>query len=149
MMNQQVASGLECYVKTIDETMRTLDFSSESILRTSGSAFWPTAVLSLSHKTPPFGRGIAVSSDVGRTVMSDSRTANPILRDVATSVLNGSQFLDFHVDSHHHGGPVAGERFFFVKTNKARLGDDLEQLQRISGIFNVTVEQTKTGSEVR
>ncbi|CAG0923565.1 unnamed protein product, partial [Notodromas monacha] len=151
--NFEVGSGLDCFIRTIDANLRTLDFSPVSSIRASSPLFWPAKLPSLAHKSPPFGRGITVSNEAGRAVIADVRSANAILRDVVTSVLNNSHFLDFHVNA----GPV--ERFYFVKTNVARLDDvnlhhhgnsklNLEQLRRIIGVFTVNAEKTKTGSEV-
>lgn len=61
----------------------------------------------------PFGEGLLVSSVEGRAMVTATAQANPIFRDVLTSVFNNSLLLDITLTTHNT------HVFYFVKV---RLG---------------------------
>lgn len=68
----------------------------------------------------------------GRALVSVIDSANSVIQDVVSSVFNSSHFLDLHFTI--HGQDV----FYFVKDNVLKLRDDLDELKRLGGLFNVT-----------
>lgn len=57
----------------------------------------------------PFGEGLLVSSVQGRAMVTATDQANPIFRDVLTSVFNNSLLLDITTTTHNT------HVFYFVK----------------------------------
>jgi len=91
---------------------------------------------------PPFGRGILVSrTPDGRAVISSVPAANPIYRDVFTSVFNQSYLLPF---THFHNGQQ--DVFFFVKEDTWRALEDHGQLKRLGGDINTTFHEREAAS---
>ncbi|XP_046395629.1 teneurin-a isoform X3 [Ischnura elegans] len=101
---------------------------------------------------PPFGRGIVISRVPGRggkgddledgwgikgdrAVVSSAPSANPIFRDVFTSVFNRSLLLRPALLVHSQ------EAFFFVKEEAWRAAEDVSQLRRLGGQLNVTLHE--------
>ena len=62
--------------------------------------------------------------------------ANNVVEDVITTVFNNSYFLDVHFNIHDQ------DVFYFVKDNTLKIRDDLEELRRLSGKFNVSQDET-------
>lgn len=59
----------------------------------------------------PFGEGLLVSSVDGRAMVTATDQANPIFRDVLTSVFNNSLLLDITLTTHNT------HVFYFVKVS--------------------------------
>lgn len=68
----------------------------------------------------PFGEGLLVTTVEGRAIVTATPNANPIFRDVITSVFNNSYLLDVTLTS--HGTFV----FYFVKVRSYLLDVTLE-----------------------
>ncbi|XP_043269073.1 teneurin-a isoform X3 [Venturia canescens] len=92
---------------------------------------------------PPFGKGILVSrTSDGQAVVSSVPAANPIYRDVFTTVFNRSYFLPFTFVVHS----AQQDAFYFVKEKTWESGDDKNQLKRLSGQVNTTFHESENGS---
>lgn len=94
---------------------------------------------------PPLGLGILVSrSSDHRVSVHSSPAANPIYRDVLTSVFNNTLMLPFSLVLHQ----TLQDAFFFVKTEAWRAPEDRGQLKRITSQFNTTFHEKEgeTGS---
>lgn len=91
------------------------------------------------HESGPFGRGLLLSDLNGiarvRTVREER---DDVAQNVFGSVLNATTVLVMD-----HGGGSAGRTFLFLKREDA-FSSDLQEIQRLSGAFNVT-----TGDGVR
>lgn len=92
----------------------------------------------ISTHNVPFGKGITVSNVNGRAVVRASARAEIIRKDVFSAVFNNCHILDLHLT--FHGLDV----FYLVKDNTRRVGDDLNQLQRLgNSAVNTTVHESK------
>lgn len=91
----------------------------------------------ISTESVPFGNGIIVSRVNNRAIVQSIHDADPIRKDVFTTILNNSYLLDLHLVM--HGNDV----FYFVKDNTWRVADDLTQLQRLGTNVNTTVHENK------
>ncbi|GIX94004.1 teneurin-m [Caerostris extrusa] len=81
---------------------------------------------------------ITVSNINGRAVVRASARAEIIRKDVFSAVFNNCHILDLHLT--FHGLDV----FYLVKDNTRRVGDDLNQLQRLgNSAVNTTVHESK------
>lgn len=87
---------------------------------------------------PPFGKGIIVSRTVeGQAIVSSVPAANPIYRDVYTSVFNRTRLLPFTFVVHNS----LQDAFFFVKEDSWRSTEDRQQLKRLQGQVNTTFHE--------
>lgn len=87
---------------------------------------------------PPFGKGIIVSRTVnGQAIVSSVPAANPIYRDVYTSVFNRTNLLPFTFVVHNS----QQDAFFFVKEDSWRSTEDRQQLKRLQGQVNTTFHE--------
>lgn len=92
----------------------------------------------ISTHNVPFGKGITVSSIGGRAVVRASARAEIIRKDVFSAVFNNCHILDLHLTFHDQ------DVFYLVKDNTWRVGDDLNQLQRLgNSAVNTTVHESK------
>ncbi|XP_050083154.1 teneurin-a isoform X2 [Anopheles aquasalis] len=90
-----------------------------------------------SGSDPPFGHGIIVSRSAepeGYAIVSSVPAANPIYRDVYTSVFNRTRLLPFTFVVHNS----LQDAFFFVKEDSWRASEDRQQLKRLQGQVNTT-----------
>ncbi|XP_058838920.1 teneurin-a isoform X1 [Topomyia yanbarensis] len=88
---------------------------------------------------PPFGKGIIVSrSFEGEAIVSSVHAANPIYRDVYTSVFNRTHLLPFTFVVHNS----LQDAFFFVKEDSWKSTEDRQQLKRLQGQVNTTFHET-------
>ncbi|XP_052873882.1 teneurin-a [Anopheles cruzii] len=90
-----------------------------------------------SGSEPPFGHGIIVSRSAepeGYAIVSSVPAANPIYRDVYTSVFNRTRLLPFTFVVHNS----LQDAFFFVKEDSWRASEDRQQLKRLQGQVNTT-----------
>lgn len=98
----------------------------------------------VSYKRGVFGEGVLISRVDGKAFISVADGANSVVEDVITTVFNNSYFLDVHFSIHDQ------DVFYFVKDNTLKIRDDMEELRRLSGKFNVSQDETNDqGSEVR
>jgi hypothetical protein len=90
------------------------------------------------------GRGMLLSRLADRrvliTLVSEAEAASLPFQSVLASVLNGSELLE-EVSS-----PSEGEEFLFLK-DEQRYANDLEELQRLSGSYNVSRAGVRGGGE--
>ena len=98
------------------------------------------------HVTPSvFGSGMLVSSLDKRTIITMYNDNNPssggndVFQNVFSSILSGSEILD--IESANEA-----EEYFFIKEENQYL-NDLEELERLSGSFNVTKNSQRGGGE--
>ncbi|KAL7643035.1 UNVERIFIED_CONTAM: hypothetical protein RMT77_006324 [Armadillidium vulgare] len=83
----------------------------------------------------PFGKGILVSVVEGKAVISATPQANPIFKDVLTSVFNNSHLLDIYLMSHNI------YVFYFIKEDYWKATEDMTQLNRLAGEVNITIHE--------
>lgn len=72
----------------------------------------------------------------GRALVSVVEGVNGVVQDVVTSVFNNTFFLELHFSIHDQ------DVFYFVKDNVLKIRDDLEELKRLGGMFNVSTHET-------
>lgn len=82
-----------------------------------------------------FGEGVLLSRVGNRALVSVVEGVNGVVQDVVTSVFNNSFFLNVHFSIHDQ------DVFYFVKDNVLKIRDDLEELRRLGGMFNVTTHE--------
>lgn len=90
----------------------------------------------VSYKRGVFGEGVLISRVDGKALISVVDGANNVVEDVITTVFNNSYFLDVHFNIHDQ------DVFYFVKDNTLKIRDDMEELRRLSGKFNVSQDDT-------
>ncbi|ROT62396.1 hypothetical protein C7M84_019764 [Penaeus vannamei] len=91
----------------------------------------------------PFGVGLLVSSVDGRAMVTATDLANPIFRDVLTSVFNNSLLLDITLTTHNT------HVFYFVKENFWKASEDMTQLNRLGGEVNITVHEPSASAPLQ
>ncbi|KAK6619588.1 hypothetical protein RUM43_012345 [Polyplax serrata] len=90
------------------------------------------------NSDPPFGKGIMVTrTKSGMAVLNSVPSANPIYRDVFTSVFNRSFLLDLRLLIHG----AQQDAFFFVKPETWKVSDDRGQLKRLGSQVNTTFHE--------
>lgn len=102
----------------------------------------------VAYRRSVFGEGVLISRVSGRALISVVEGVNSVVQDVVTSVFNNSYFLELHFSIHDQ------DVFYFVKDNVLKIRDDLEELRRLGGMFNVSTHETTdhgqgTGKELR
>lgn len=98
----------------------------------------------VAYRKAVFGEGVLISRAGGRALVSVVEGVNGVVQDVVTSVFNGSFFLELHFNIHDQ------DVFYFVKDNALKIRDDLEELKRLGGMFNVSTHETaEHGKELR
>ncbi|XP_069941027.1 teneurin-a isoform X3 [Cherax quadricarinatus] len=98
--------------------------------------FWPHRhKVEISAVPGPFGEGLLVSCVEGRAMITATDQANPIFRDVLTSVFNNSLLLDITLTTHNT------HVFYFVKENYWKASEDMTQLNRLGGEVNITIHE--------
>lgn len=142
-----VISGLSCSTEGVLAQFSRPTLLPKSLVRSDApaSAIPGWAALGRFSSSPPvLGPGVLVSRVEGRALVSlvPSRE-NPVVQDVARDVLNGSALLDVTLTHHHH------HTLYLVKENADLRHDDLQQLQRLSGRFNVTSKDNGEHHEIR
>lgn len=90
----------------------------------------------VSYKRGVFGEGVLISRVDGKAFISVADGANSVVEDVIATVFNNSYFLDVHFSIHDQ------DVFYFVKDNSLKIRDDMEELRRLSGKFNVSQDET-------
>lgn len=98
----------------------------------------------VAYRKAVFGEGLLISRLDNRALVSIVEGVNSVVQDVVTSVFNNSFFLDLHFSIHDQ------DVFYFVKDNPLKVRDDMEELRRLGGMFNVSQhEGGEQGVEVR
>ncbi|CAH1394248.1 unnamed protein product [Nezara viridula] len=136
-----VMSGLQCIIDKISDKFVTLGFVPQPLLKTEART--RNLLPRVAYRRSVFGEGLLISRVNGRALISVVGGVNSVVQDVVTSVFNNSHFLDLHFTLHDQ------DMFYFVKDNALKLRDDLDELRRLGGMFNVSTHETADGKELR
>merc|ERR1719220_684818 len=101
---------------------------------TSDSFRYPVLATRLATKVSSFGQGLLVSDMNGRamiTIVNDGANLD-VIQSVFATILNASYVLEVS-----HSGK---EDYHFLKVDQRSYLDDYQQLQRLSGSYNVSSE---------
>ncbi|XP_042895037.2 teneurin-m isoform X2 [Parasteatoda tepidariorum] len=129
-------SGLTCSVQ--QKLLKFARLTSVQKSKVKTEQLFDPSLPKISTLNVPFGKGITVSNVNGRAVVRASARAEIIRKDVFSAVFNNCHILDLHLS--FHGQDV----FYLVKDNTRRVGDDLNQLQRLgNSAVNTTVHESK------
>ncbi|EFN78238.1 Teneurin-3 [Harpegnathos saltator] len=129
-----VMSGLQCIVNRVHEKFSDLGFVPKPLLKLEPKT--RNLLPRVAHRRAVFGEGILVSRVDGRALVSVVDGVNSVVQDVVTSVFNNSYFLPLHFSVHDQ------DVFYFVKDNALKIRDDMEELHRLGGMFNVSTHET-------
>ncbi|KAF3429442.1 hypothetical protein E2986_03836 [Frieseomelitta varia] len=129
-----VMSGLQCIVNRVHEKFSDLGFVPKPLLKLEPKT--RNLLPRVAHRRAVFGEGILVSRVGGRALVSVVDGVNSVVQDVVTSVFNNSYFLPLHFSVHDQ------DVFYFVKDNALKIRDDMEELRRLGGMFNVSTHET-------
>ncbi|GJQ83081.1 hypothetical protein Trydic_g20093 [Trypoxylus dichotomus] len=139
-----VMSGLQCIVEKVNEKFSDLGFVPKPLLKMEPKT--RNLLPRVSYRKSVFGEGVLISRVDGRALVSVVEGVNGVVQDVVTSVFNNSFFLDLHFSIHDQ------DVFYFVKDNVLKIRDDLEELRRLGGMFNVSTHEITdhgSGKELR
>lgn len=140
--NLPVISGLGCSSDVVRREFLRLSFVPATRVR-ADTHFKPKQP-PITRKKSVFGDGILVSRLNGKALVNVLEGGSQIVQDVMMSVLNNTYFLDLHFIS--HGQDI----FHFVKEGAfSKVQDDHIQLQRLSGVFNVSVHDSEHGKDLK
>ena len=139
--NFHVYSGLVTLHSSLDKKFKDTDFIQESLLQ-SPTNKWQLAK-HISSSPLPFGNGIIISSSNGRARINYLPSSDEISRDVVISVFNNSYLANFHFSSNSR------DTYHFIKEGSSQLQEDRNQLLRLSGVYNVSVHDTESGSDMK
>ncbi|XP_048512198.1 teneurin-m isoform X2 [Athalia rosae] len=129
-----VMSGLQCIVNRVHEKFSDLGFVPKPLLKLEPKT--RNLLPRVAHRRAVFGEGVLVSRVGGRALVSVVDGVNSVVQDVVTSVFNSSFFLPLHFSVHDQ------DVFYFVKDNALKIRDDMEELRRLGGMFNVSTHET-------
>ncbi|KZC14038.1 Teneurin-2 [Dufourea novaeangliae] len=129
-----VMSGLQCIVDRVHQKFSDLGFVPKPLLKLEPKT--RNLLPRVAHRRAVFGEGILVSRVDGRALVSVVDGVNSVVQDVVTSVFNNSYFLPLHFSVHDQ------DVFYFVKDNALKIRDDMEELRRLGGMFNVSTHET-------
>ncbi|XP_076630830.1 teneurin transmembrane protein Ten-m isoform X5 [Colletes latitarsis] len=129
-----VMSGLQCIVDRVHEKFSDLGFVPKPLLKLEPKT--RNLLPRVAHRRAVFGEGILVSRIGGRALVSVVDGVNSVVQGVVTSVFNNSYFLPLHFSVHDQ------DVFYFVKDNALKIRDDMEELRRLGGMFNVSTHET-------
>ncbi|XP_057653225.1 teneurin-m isoform X11 [Diorhabda carinulata] len=134
-----IMSGLQCIVDKINEKFMDLSFVPKPLLKMEPKT--KNLLPRVAYRRSVFGEGVLISRLGSRALVSVVEGVNGVVQDVVTSVFNNSFFLNLQFSIHDQ------DVFYFVKDNVLKIRDDLEELRRLGGMFNVsTHEITEHGS---
>ena len=127
-----VAQPVSGYLQRLQKSLSsTKDIPIAQPASVRNEEFVPFGVPTIETKPLPLGEGVVASIKEGVIHINSIPSANPIYRDVFTTVLNASKILNFHTAVH------TKEIFYIVKENIHESVEDLNQLNRLSGIVNI------------
>ncbi|KAF8782814.1 Teneurin-m like protein [Argiope bruennichi] len=126
-----VISGLSCTADVVSREFFRLTTVPRTEIRghISGSVIQPQ----LANLPSVLGDGLLLSRSKNQAIVHVLSDASPILRDVITSVLNDTQYVNLHFSLHGQ------DSFFLVQPDQKRVQEDWDQLQRLGTMFNVTM----------
>ncbi|GIY16540.1 teneurin-m [Caerostris extrusa] len=126
-----VISGLSCTADVVSREFFRLTTVPRTEIRghISGSVIQPQ----LANLPSVLGDGLLLSRSKDHAIVHVLSDASPILRDVITSVLNDTQYVNLHFSLHGQ------DSFFLVQPDQKRVQEDWDQLQRLGTMFNVTM----------
>ncbi|XP_076273630.1 teneurin transmembrane protein Ten-m isoform X3 [Rhynchophorus ferrugineus] len=134
-----IMSGLQCIVDKINERFTDISFVPKPLLKKEPKT--RNLLPRVAYRKSVFGEGVLLSKVGTRALVSVVDGVNGVVQDVVTSVFNNSYFLNLQFSIHDQ------DYFYFVKDNVLKIRDDLEELRRLGGMFNVsTHEVTEHGS---
>ncbi|XP_050525472.1 teneurin-m isoform X5 [Daktulosphaira vitifoliae] len=137
-----VVSGLQCIVEKEMSLFSEFGFIPEPLLKMETQT--RNLLPRVAYQRSIFGEGVLISrNNEGLAIVSVVDSDNSVVQDVVTSVFNGSFFLDLHFEQHDK------DLFYFVKDNALKQNDDMEELKRLGGMFNVSTHETADGKELR
>lgn len=114
------------------------DSESDSVMASASQSLTSDLLVgSVTSDPGPFGPGLLLSDVNGRAFVHavSAVRQNDVAQSVFASVLNATAVLDVC-----HSG---GESFSFLKEEASSFADDLEELQRLSGSFNISSENIR------
>ncbi|XP_074039433.1 teneurin transmembrane protein Ten-m isoform X2 [Leptinotarsa decemlineata] len=136
-----IMSGLQCIADKINEKFMDLSFVPKPLLKMEPKT--RNLLPRVAYRRSVFGEGVLISRAGSRALVSVVEGVNGVVQDVVTSVFNNSFFLNLQFSIHDQ------DVFYFVKDNVLKIRDDLEELRRLGGMFNVsTHEITDHGSSI-
>uniref|UniRef100_A0AAR5Q7H5 EGF-like domain-containing protein n=1 Tax=Dendroctonus ponderosae TaxID=77166 RepID=A0AAR5Q7H5_DENPD len=134
-----IMSGLQCMVDQVNEKFADISFVPKPLLKKEPKT--RNLLPRVAYRKSVFGEGVLISRVGSRALVSVVEGVNGVVQDVVTSVFNNSFFLNLQFSIHDQ------DFFYFVKDNVLKIRDDLEELRRLGGMFNVsTHEITEHGS---
>ncbi|KAG8175100.1 hypothetical protein JTE90_024602 [Oedothorax gibbosus] len=124
-----VISGLGCSADVVRREFFRLTTVPRTEIRGHLSGQRPM----LANLPSVLGDGLLLSRSGGQALVHVLSDASPILRDVITTVLNDTQYVDLHFSLHGQ------DSFFLVQPDQKRVQEDWDQLQRLGTMYNVTM----------
>ena len=122
-----VISGLECQSVRLLSAFKELSIAPKSGVRSDVKRDISVAFL------PSTMSSVIISRGQTQTLVTSVETeTSPMISSVLTSVFNNSQSLAIHVPHHSQ------DEFFFVQPDPSRAQSDLDQLQRLGSMVNVS-----------
>ncbi|XP_063907083.1 teneurin-m isoform X3 [Zophobas morio] len=128
-----VISGLQCIVEKVNEKFTDLGFVPKPLLKMEPKT--RNLLPRVAYRRSVFGEGVLISRAGSRALVSVVEGVNGVVQDVVTSVFNNSFFLNLQFSIHDQ------DVFYFVKDNVLKIRDDLEELRRLGGMFNVSTHE--------
>nr|XP_015834531.1 PREDICTED: teneurin-m isoform X5 [Tribolium castaneum] len=128
-----VISGLQCIVEKVNEKFTDLGFVPKPLLKMEPKT--RNLLPRVAYRRSVFGEGVLISRAGSRALVSVVEGVNGVVQDVVTSVFNNSFFLNLHFSI------LDQDVFYFVKDNVLKIRDDLEELRRLGGMFNVSTHE--------
>ncbi|XP_055383652.1 teneurin-m isoform X3 [Condylostylus longicornis] len=128
-----VMSGLQCIVEKVNEKFSDFGFVPKPLLKIEPKT--RNLLPRVSYRRGVFGEGVLLSRIGGRALVSVVDGSNSVVQDVVSSVFNNSYFLDLHFSIHDQ------DVFYFVKDNILKTRDDMDELRRLGGMFNISIHE--------
>ncbi|XP_060530352.1 teneurin-m isoform X2 [Cylas formicarius] len=128
-----IMSGLQCIVDKVNEKFMDISFVPKPLLKKEPKT--RNLLPRVAYRKSVFGEGVLISRVGNRALVSVVEGVNGVVQDVVTSVFNNSFFLNLQFSIHDQ------DFFYFVKDNALKIRDDLEELRRLGGMFNVSTHE--------
>ncbi|CAH1124665.1 unnamed protein product [Ceutorhynchus assimilis] len=128
-----IMSGLQCMVDKVNEKFTDMSFVPKPLLKKEPKT--RNLLPRVAFRKSVFGEGVLLSRVGNRALVSVVEGVNGVVQDVVTSVFNNSYYLPLQFSIHEQ------DYFYFVKDNLLKIRDDLEELRRLGGMFNVSTHE--------